>query len=275
MLKKLLKYDFKYIFKFWWIAAVISFGLSFVGGGCITILRSQRNFHEAIDALATLTLVLVGISFTVFAMLTVILNFARFYKNFFTDEGYLTFTLPVKCSDLISSKLIVSTVSIITTGLMVGINVLVMLCLGFADEIFTKEFFNELSEIIKTIFNEITVLEIFVILEALVIGVLSVIFTNLFIFCCITIGSVITKKAKVITSIAIYYGSNMVFSFAVQIFMIFCIPTLSNYITIIPEKTILPIISLFLLVVIFFAAVLNFILYTFQYWMIDRKLNLS
>ena len=37
------------------------------------------------------------------AVVTELLVFVRFYKNFFTDEGYLTFTLPVSRKDLLLS----------------------------------------------------------------------------------------------------------------------------------------------------------------------------
>ena len=41
MLKKLLKYDLKSVFKYWWIAAVTSIGLSALGGLCISIVSSK------------------------------------------------------------------------------------------------------------------------------------------------------------------------------------------------------------------------------------------
>lgn len=41
---------------------------------------------------------------------TVVINIVRFYKNLVTDEGYLTFTLPVSSKQIIASKLISSLV---------------------------------------------------------------------------------------------------------------------------------------------------------------------
>ena len=35
-----------------------------------------------------------------------VFSIVRFYKNLFTDEGYLTFTLPVKISQILNSKII-------------------------------------------------------------------------------------------------------------------------------------------------------------------------
>ena len=38
MMKKLLKYDLRAIFKYWWIVALSSLGLSFIGGISLKIL---------------------------------------------------------------------------------------------------------------------------------------------------------------------------------------------------------------------------------------------
>ena len=48
MLKKLLKYDFQSVFKYWWIAALVSFVLSIGGGICIKLLGSEKILPEAI-----------------------------------------------------------------------------------------------------------------------------------------------------------------------------------------------------------------------------------
>ena len=56
MLKKLLKYDFLATFKIWWIAAVTSLGLSFLGGYAVTLIRAPRDLPEAVDASAGLML---------------------------------------------------------------------------------------------------------------------------------------------------------------------------------------------------------------------------
>ena len=52
MLKILLKYDFLSAFKVWWIAAVTSFGLSFLGGYAVTLIRSPRDLPDVVDSSA-------------------------------------------------------------------------------------------------------------------------------------------------------------------------------------------------------------------------------
>lgn len=140
MLKKLLNYDLRFVFKYWWIAAVTTLALSVVGSGCINIFRSDRELPGVIYATAVLAMVIIVFSFAIFSTLAVIMIFARFYKNFFTDEGYLTFTLPVKRSQLLNSKLILSTSTMIITGVMVAVDVIVMLVFGFADVVSQKNF---------------------------------------------------------------------------------------------------------------------------------------
>lgn len=275
MLKKLLKYDLRSIFKYWWIAAVSSLALSIAGGGCMSVMNSERELPTVLYMTALMVFFLVMFSYVAFAILSPILIFIRFYKNFFSDEGYLTFTLPVKRSQLLNSKLIMSSVTMIATGVMLIINVVVMLVIAFAEEIFTKEFFEDCIKFFEMLFEKAGIYVIVYLAEALIIMTLSVIFSNLFLYCCITFASIITRKAKVITAIGIYYGANAVFSFVLQMFYLFGITSLISRFSVLPESSILPMEALVLLGIILFFAVACAMLYTLQYWMIDRKLNLS
>lgn len=275
MLKKLLKYDFKAILKYWWIAALSSFVLSLVGGGCITILDSEKELPAAITVLAILALILVVLGYVAFSLLSVIFIFTRFYKNFFTDEGYLTFTLPVKRSQLLNSKLITSVVTSLLSSSVIIINALVMLCIGFADKVFTKAFWNNVAEILNAIIDETGFYFGIYILELLLFIVLATIFSSLFLFCCITFASIITKKAKVITAIGIYYVANGISSFVIQMFYMFGISSLASWLSAVPANSEHPVASLILLGLLFFIALFCSLLYALQYWMIDRKLNLS
>lgn len=275
MLKKLLKYDFKSVFKYWWIAALSTFVLSLAGGGCITILNAERELPSAVYALAIIALVLVVLSYVVFSFLSLILVFARFYKNFFTDEGYLTFTLPVKRSQLLNSKLIMAVVTMFATVIMCVIDVAAMLCIGFSDVVFTKDFWYNITEFLRAIVDELGFYFVIYILEALILIVAVEIFSILFLFCCITFASIITKKAKVITAIGIYYVANGIFSSVAQIFYMFGVASLAGWLSGLPSGSGYPVLALILFGVICFVGLFGTLLYTLQYWMIDRKLNLS
>ena len=277
MLKKLLKYDFMSVFKYWWIAALSSLVLSLGGGWCITVLDSEKELPTAINIIAVLILILVIISYVAFILLSEILVYVRFYKNFFTDEGYLTFTLPVKRSQLLNSKLILSVVTLLSTILICILNVFVMLSIGFSEYIFSKPFWKEFGELWKMLTEELSwYLGVYTI-EGIILLLLSFVFSALFLFCCITFASIITKKAKVLCAIAIYYVANGFFSFVFQIFYMFGLQSMMTWLSKLPdtgggEK---PVIALILLGLILFFALINVLMYTLQYWMMDRKLNLS
>lgn len=275
MLNKLLKYDFKSVFKYWWIAALSSFVLSLVGGGCITILNSEKNLPQAIEAIAIILLVIVVLGLVAFSLISVILVFVRFYKNFFTDEGYLTFTLPVKRAQLLNSKLITTVATMLITGAVCVVNVIAMLCIGFSDAIFSKEFWQGALQVIDSIVDEVGFYLPIYIVEIILLVILYVTFSSLFLFGCITFASIITKKAKVLAAIGIYYVANGIFSFIVQMFSLFGITSLANWMSVLPSGSVYSVVALILLGVISFIAMLCALLYTLQYWMIDRKLNLS
>ena len=74
MLKKLLKYDLKFIFKLWWIAAAVCFLLSIAGGFCIELLSSsiERNLPEIISVSAGFMIGLTCASYVAFSVLSIV-----------------------------------------------------------------------------------------------------------------------------------------------------------------------------------------------------------
>lgn len=275
MLKKLLKYDFKSLFKYWWIVAIASVALSVLAGECITILESERDFHEVLQVASGIVIMLAIIGIVVFAVFSTVMIFIRYYKNLFTDEGYLTFTLPVKRSNILNSKVISATVLEFATLFVIAFDVLFMLIIGFAERIFKKEFFEAVKNIVTDIFDTfggyvfIYLLEAFLILIAL--SVLSI----LFLYICITLGSIIAKKAKVITSIGIYYAANSVFMFVMQLLFIFGAVSLDAKFSNMTNDSIKLIIALIALCILMFTVMIGGILYIVEYYMLDRKLNLT
>ena len=275
MLKKLLKYDFKSVLRFWWIAAISTVALALVGGWGWSIFESEKYLPDMLYAVATLAAFAAVLGGIAFAILTVILLFSRFYKNFFTDEGYLTFTLPVKRSSLLNSKLIVSIVTVGMTTLVILFDVFVAACIGEADTIFTKVFWISIWKDIYEFFDIYNGYAVAIILETILSYVLSIVISVLFASCCITIASIIAKKAKVLTAIAIYYIANSVTVFGLIMYNLFAMETLFGWINDVPEYYSGDLWLLIQLCSVLFKAIICAVLYAFQYWMLDKKLNLS
>ncbi len=275
MLKKLLKHDFKALFRYWWIVAVVTAGLSALSGKCITILESEKELPAVLDASAGIALMLAYIGIIVFAVFSTVMIFMRYYKNLFTDEGYLTFTLPVKRSDILNSKLISAAVFEVATFLVIGFDVLLMLFVAFYKDILKKEFFIGIKEAVATIWKELGGYIFVYLLEGILITIALFVLALLLLFICITIGSIITKKAKVIASIGIYYAANSAFSFVTMLLVIFGTVALGTKFETMPEGNIKLIVALIALCVLLFITLICGIFYIINYYLLDRKLNLT
>lgn len=276
MLKTLLKYDLKAVFKYWWIAALSSVVLSFVGGWSISVFSSEKELPTVLYVVATILSIVAVLGIVVFSFATIIFVYSRFYKNFFTDEGYLTFTLPVKRSQLLNSKLITSILANTATGLVIYLDIIIAFCIGVPDSLPDKENLRMIWE--EYILEAIDILGFHLaiwIVEAILLLLLFSMFTTLFVFTCITIASIIAKKAKIITAIGIYYVANSVFSTVLSMFWLFGIDFIVDLSDSIPLNYSGPVFSLLMLTGILFLGMLCVACYSFQYWMLDRKLNLS
>ena len=135
MLKKCLKYDFRSVFRLWWIMAVSMLGAAVVSGLGIRFFSqcaASPDVSEGLLVLASFTMI--GSMFCIMAMVmgmtvSFILVFWRMYTHFYTDQGYLTFTLPVKRSTLYLSKVIMATVLAILLLLGLFQSGLIYLCI--------------------------------------------------------------------------------------------------------------------------------------------------
>lgn len=224
-MRKLLKYDFNEIFKIWWIGTVAVIATSALGAACLRVLL-QMFESETVDSLP-MTLIAISCMLGVVASYFAIIGYAlvvlfsvmkRFYCHLFTDEGYLTFTLPVKRSALLGSKVLAAFL-INMMSLVVEV-----VCLGFffvAIYSFSPFVRHELLQTLAWGFEELSLVThgfLPVYMAEFVLYLLaSSLFGTLFGFLCITIGSIVAKRQKILASIGIYYAGNMAVSGATQI----------------------------------------------------------
>ena len=281
MLRKLLKYDFRSVFKFWWIAALISTALSTLGGFCLKVIKDATFEFVTIQppmvllVSSWLMFILAILALSVFTVLTAIMIYVRFYQNFFTDAGYLTFTLPVKRTLHLNSKLIMGFVTQFATTFTIIVNICLMLGIAFAEEIFTKEVWDAVVKGVKVFFKELEWDSVVFIIKIILISVLVSLFNILFTYACITFASTITKRAKIITAVGIYCGANGILSFVIQMLYLFGSTTVIDFIDKQPDNMASIILILIALIVLLFVASVCALLYTFEHWMLERKLNLA
>ena len=270
MLRKLLRYDLKFVFKYWWIAAVTSLVLSVAGGISLSLMDAEKQPPALIMLLLTLTVVFSIVGLVAFCLLSYLSIYIRFYKNLFTDEGYLTFTLPVKLSRLLNAKLLTALITMIGTFLVLFADIFLLISIGGG-----KEVLDDLGKLLKNILYEVDIYFYLYLIQFVILLLLTMVFSALFLFCCITFGSIITKKAKVPAAIGIYYVANCVFSGFLQFIFLFGFPALGDWIYALPESMHYPLIALVLLAAILTFGLACLLLYALQYWMLHRKLNLN
>ena len=231
MLKKCLKYDFEAVLRTWWILAVSMLGAAVVGGLGIRFFSQCAVSPDVPEGLLVLsTFVMIGSIFCLMAMImgmtvSFILIFWRMYTHFYTDQGYLTFTLPVKRSTLYLSKVIMATVLEAAT---VGILILGILFIALVvpptegGEFFINlDWLSAIGDFCRGLVDVAGWWLILWIPTAVAILVLFALFQNGLIYFCITMGAVVAKRHKLIAAIGIYYGVNLAVGLIGEIIFLF------------------------------------------------------
>ena len=279
MFSKLIKYDLKYTFKYWWIMALSSVGLSVIGGIGVRILNSDIQNDEATLAyfFSVIALLLSVLGLSAFMLATLIFVYMRYYKNFFTDEGYLTFTLPVKRIELLNSKILSAFLTNAATSAVIALDVAIIFIIGVDPKILLHAFdgINDLAGILFGNGAERIPSVILYPITAIALAMLTSLFSILAIFACITFASVITKKNKVLAAIGIYYLGSGILSVAGQVLAIFGAAAIAGLSEIISKDLIWVVILLGLWLAVAFIAIICLLLYLAIYRMLDKKLNLA
>lgn len=232
MLKKCLKYDLRAVHRIWWILAVTMVAASAVVAICIRALaQNMWNMTEESSGLEVLITLFGGagamlgfIAMVACLSVSVILVYWRTYTHFYTDEGYLTFTLPVKRSTLYLSKVITAAIVELSTGLLFVLGIALILLVAPPTEdgaLLNPIVYTGLADLLGEAWKLVGGWMILWIVAALPIPLLACLFTSGMTMLCITVGAVIAKKHKLLAAIGIYYGVTTVLSFVGQLIMTF------------------------------------------------------
>ncbi len=275
MLKKLMKHEWKSIGKIPVIMLIVLF-VSTIMAGLTFVYPIWKN--EALDGAGFLVVlvwmlyygVLIGVSAGISIYLAV-----HFYKTMYTDEGYLTHTLPVTPRQLLVSKLLPMAGWLY---IMSAAMVLAMLLFAFMAVVFARPEGMALAEIfanIKEVSSE--VIEMFgeqggvgFVLSLIAMVLISGFSGAMLVIGSVTIGQLVSKH-KILGSIGAYFAINSVVS---TVSMLAMIPTMIGTATeeiISPFEILTPTYSLMSIVMLVVAVVLFFV----SELIIRKKLNLD
>lgn len=269
MLGKIIKYDIK--------ATARYFIPLYVGLAIITLCN--KLFLEVIPTsdptgIATTIQAVFMFLYVIFVAAAAIMNFVilvvHFYRNMTGDEAYLTFTLPVKTSALINSKILVSALWTFLSSLFTMLSISVLLMgHGFFEEMnwIFRQFMFELQ---RTPYRGQIILFITLLIIALI---LSLLFSNLVYYASISLGHLFGKY-RVLGSIVCYVAFHVVTQIIMSVIMVSY--GMSNRFTS-PQSPseVMTMINQFMAITIVFTLVTNVIYYVITNYVFSKKLNLE
>lgn len=121
MLGKLIKHEWKAVGKVLAIMHVALLLMAVIGKIMLSIdvLQKMEVMWVSLLGIYVLSVIAVGVGTHIYLAM-------RFYKNMYTDEGYLSFTLPVKPWEHIFSKTLISSIWILIDGVVIVASIFIL-----------------------------------------------------------------------------------------------------------------------------------------------------
>ena len=216
MLTKLLKHEFRATARImgplYLILLAVALGFNFSA-------RLADSRYTVVNILAALVILAYVAAIIGVFIVAFILMLQRFYKNLLGDEGYIMFTLPASVHQHVWSKLIVSAVWFILTGVVVVLSVLVLA--------FNVSFLTDLAEVFPKLFEQLNAYYAFngtaFMLEGLILLFAGCMTFSLQFYAALAVGHSFPNH-KMALSVVFYF----VFQFAMQILGAFLILALDE-----------------------------------------------
>ena len=222
MFGRLLKHEFRASSGIMLLLSGIMLGIGASAGLAVKYLVYYSS--EQTDSLALTMLFLAAILFVIFSFIaliaysivTWIVLLIRFYRNKYTDEGYLTFTLPVSSHQILLSSYLNIVIWTVVATLVAQLSVGLAILIGASStELFSPEALKKILSALGTIpdfYMEIIDGDVTVV----ILSVLNVLITAMgqlmMILMSITLGAVLAKKYKILAAVGLYYVGNMAIS---------------------------------------------------------------
>lgn len=230
MFAKLLKHEWKATSGLLGIFTLAAVGVSVVAAVVLRLLLSNIHHYNGenkellllLTPVLTMLMIFLMLALIVYVVLTQFMLLRRFYKNKFTDEGYLTFTLPVNVHEIFLSSWLNMLIWTVISSVVTLLSVMVIALFGTAEQgLINTELWTEISEIVRL---PLFASDFFI--EELGVGYSVLMTVNqivqfltapVILMACITVGAVAAKKHKILMAVAIYYIYSMALSMGVGV----------------------------------------------------------
>lgn len=254
MLKKLLKYDLKFVYK-----VIIVFYLLGLFFSCLGRGLELFNNSLVFNIIASISKG-IAISMLVSAFINAFMRcWVRFKSNLYGDESYLTHTLPVLKKEIYISKILTAIVTIFTTVLLSLTCIFIMY--------YSKENLNLLKEmlnVVADIYNSTAIKFVFLIFFILFLEMLFLVLVGY-------VGLILGHKAndgKMVKSIVYGFGLYMLTQ-GITLILIFLYGLINKDIMDLFFGT--TITNLNIVNIIFYVTIVIYIVYIFIYYITGKK----
>lgn len=210
MVKKLYKHEFLA----WLRVLPIFYGITLITAAFHRVLQIFETDTVYYNIISVSALILFFVSLMVCMAAPVVFGIVRFYKNLFTGEGYLSFTLPVKTTTHLTVK-VTTTVAFMIASVIVCI---LSGCIITAGDVFSelwKTFFYLWDQIHEKYVGHL----IGYAAEFCVLLLVAAFATVLLYNSCLCIGQ-LAKKNRILLSVGVYFGYYMITQVLSTIFII-------------------------------------------------------
>jgi len=223
MLGKLMKHELRYTSRVCLPALLIMLGVAVISRLFTALIGNAVSYDGQI---VLESLAFIGNVFLMLGAVWVILILfaVRFYRNLTRDEGYLMFTLPVKPSHLIWSKLLTSYIWYFAAGIAVLLTMVIsltgteLLSVIMSAEYRTEFalFYNIAAEQIGQYSADIAILLILVMVST----ILSPFMAILMLYASIATGQLVFPKNRVLGAVLSYFGLNFLMQTVSSLFTV-------------------------------------------------------
>lgn len=201
MVKKLFKHEILAYLRIWIPMQIILQSAALLLR-LLQFISSDNKVYEMVEGTSVFTY---NMSLIVSFALVYVFSIVRFYKNLFTNEGYLSFTLPVSTSQHIFVKLLIAVLFMIMTvvGMLVSFAIVTAGELLFeflrAGDYLIKDFLIQIKDTPLALVDVI-----FYIIEFGIVMLLGYALSLLLLYACISLGQTF-RKNRIVGAVVVYF----------------------------------------------------------------------
>lgn len=203
-------------------------------------------------------------------VMTLIVTIQRFYRNLLGDEGYLSFTLPVKTHTHIDAKLLATLIWVVVSTLIAALSIFILA----ADGQTLPRFGNWWVKYVNPFLSKYGAQVWIAVIEGIILMLVSTLCQTAEIYAAITVGN-LSSKHKLIAGIGAYIGFGVVMQTISSILVDVFKPHFENFFTRANFDNPFPALNYILLIILLGQLVYLGIFYFLTEWLLSRKRNLE